>query len=89
VFSLIAKEVDEKVKLFSRPHTCLCSNCMWGDFIQCHHSEISGNLKEEKLQKLPFKEPAVKKKSLTEELQRVNFFKGVVHADGDEKLSHL
>jgi hypothetical protein len=86
VFSLIAKEVDGKVKLFSRPHTCFCSNCMRGDFIECHHSEISGNLKEEKLQKLPFKEPVVKKKCSTEELERVNFFKGVVHADGDENI---
>lgn len=46
IFSLIAKEVDGKVKLFSRPHTCFCSNCIRGDFIECHHSEISGNLRE-------------------------------------------
>lgn len=86
VFSLIAAAVDGKVRLFSRPHTCFCSNCMRGEFTECLHAAISGNLKEEKLQKLPFKETVARKNCLSEVLQRVNFFKGVIHADGDENI---
>lgn len=47
IFSLIAYKENGVTKLFSRPHSCFCSNCIEGDFKGCAHALISGPLREE------------------------------------------
>jgi hypothetical protein len=49
-----------------------------GDFKDCLYAETSGQLREEETKKLPYKEKDIKVNELSEELQKVNFFKGNV-----------
>ena len=49
-----------------------------GDFKDCLFVETSGQLREEEAKKLPYKEKFIKVNDISEELQKVNFFKGNV-----------
>ena len=78
IYSLIASCENGKINFRSRPHACFCNRCIEGDFEACLHGEISGPLRDEIFLKLPFKEKATKKDCLTEELRRLQFFKGPI-----------
>jgi hypothetical protein len=76
IFNLIAYKEQGQIKLFSRQHSCFCSSCIKNDFHRCDYIPTSGPLREEQVKKLPFKEPALPKKTSCDETKRINFFKG-------------
>ena len=76
LFCLIGTAKDGKEVLQSREHSCFCQQCIAGDFKNCLYVETSGQLKEEETKKLPFKEKKIKADDMSDELLKVNFFKG-------------
>jgi hypothetical protein len=69
---------EGKEILHSREHSCFCQQCVAGDFKDCLFAETSGQLREEEAKKLPNKEKILKVNNISEELQKINFFKGNV-----------
>ena len=82
IFSLIATRVEGKTRFQSRPHACFCDRCIESDFGSCLHSEISGPLRDEVFQKLPYKEKAAKEDCRSEDARRLLFFKGPLPLNG-------
>ena len=76
LFCLIGTVKDGKEMLHSREHSCFCQQCFNSDFKDCLCAETSGQLKEEEAKKLPFKEKRIKANDISDELLKVNFFKG-------------
>ena len=78
LFCLIGTVKEGKELLHSREHSCFCQKCIAGDFKDCFFAETSGQLREEVAKKLPYKEKCIKANDISEEAQKVNFFKGNV-----------
>ena len=76
LYCLIGTVKDGKEVLRSREHSCFCQQCMAGYFEDCLYAEISGQLNEEEAKKLPFKEKLIKANHISDELLKLNFFKG-------------
>lgn len=86
IFNLIAYKEEGQVKTFSRQHSCFCKGCIANDFKRCEYSTISGQLREEQVKKLPFKENALPKSYSSDEIKKINFSKGALPPSNESNI---
>ena len=86
IFNLIAYKEEGQIKMFSRQHSCFCIRCIANDFKRCEYSAISGQLREEQVKKLPFKENTLPKSYSSDDIKKINFFKGALPSNSGANI---
>ena len=86
IFNLLAYKEEGEIKLFSRQHSCFCISCIGNDFKRCEFRTISGELRQEQVKKLPFKENAPPKNHSSDDIKKVNFFKGTLPPSSEANI---